>query len=213
MSRDSFGIVEPQTARDFAVRAGDWLRIKMYDKAIADCNEAIELGSRDPLARIYRGLAWSEKKEYDKAIADYDEAIRLEPNNAFALYARASAWARRKQYARADADLAQASRLAPDNPLTYNGRAWTWATCPDAKFRDGRKAVDSATKACELTDWNEAGLIDTLAAAYAEVGDFASALKWQDQGTRARDRSQEQGRVRRPAQALPEKRPYRDTTR
>ena len=112
LSRDSFGIVEPQTARDFAARAGDWLRIKMYDKAIADCDEAIELGSHDPTAHIYRGLAWREKKEYDKAIADYDEALWLEPNNAFAFYARASAWGSKKEYARADADLAQASLLA-----------------------------------------------------------------------------------------------------
>ena len=172
LSRDSFGIVEPQTARDFAARAGDWLRVKMYDKAIADCNEAIDLGCRDTLARIYRGLAWREKKEYDKAIADYTEVIRLDRQNAFAYFARASAWGAKREYAKADADLGEALRLDPQNPVTCNGRAWTWATCPDGQFRNGQKAVESATRACELTDWDEAGIIDTLAAAYAETGDY-----------------------------------------
>jgi tetratricopeptide (TPR) repeat protein len=212
LTRDSFGIVEPQTAHDFAVRAGDWLRIKMYDKAIADCNEAIDLGSHDPLPFIYRALARREKKEYDKAIADYDEALRLEPTNAFARYARSSTWTAKKEYARAEADLAEASRLAPDNPLAHNGRAWTWATCPDARFRDGRRAVEFATKACELTDWNEAGVIDTLAAAYAEIGDFASALKWQAKAleleTDAKNKDDYVARLK----LYREKKPYRDTT-
>ncbi len=184
----------------------------MYDKAIADCNEAIDLGSHDPLARIYRGLAWREKKEYDKALADYDEAIRLEPQNAFAFYARSSAWAGKKEYAKADADLAQASRLAPENPLTYNGRAWTWATCPDAKYRDGKKAVEAATKACELTDWTDGGLIDTLAAAYAEVGDFAAAINWQTKAleleTDAKNKEEYVTRLK----LYRDKKPYRDMT-
>ena len=102
--------------------------------------------------------------------------------------ARSAAWSAKQEYDQADADLAEAARLAPDNPVTYNGRAWMWATCPNAKYRDGRKAVESATKACELTDWDEAGIIDTLAAAYAELGDFAVGPQVADQGDRARNR-------------------------
>jgi tetratricopeptide (TPR) repeat protein len=213
LSRDTFGIVEPQTARDFTMRAGDWLRIKMHDKAIADCDQAIELGSHDPVVRIYRGLAWSEKKEQDKAIGDFNEALRLEPDNAFALYARASAWGSKKEYAKADADLAKASRLAPDNPLTHNARAWTWATCPDKSFRDGAKAVVAAMQACQLTDWSEAGLIDTLAAAFAEIGDFASALKWQKRAleleTDAKNKDDYVARLK----LYEARQPYRDTER
>ncbi len=62
---------------------------------------------------------------------------------------------------------------------TTNGR-WLLATCPVAKFRDGRAAVDSAKTACELSGWKNPRYIATLAAAYAETGDFDRAAQGQE---------------------------------
>ncbi len=210
LSRDTFGIVEPQTALEFVTRGGDWLHVKLYDKAIADCTQAIDLGCHDPRAHIFRGLAWSEKKEYDKAIADYNEAIQLDPKSAFAYSARASVWISKHEYGRADTDLDQALRLDPENPVECNGRAWIWSTCPDAKYRDGKKAIEAATKACELTDWQEAGIIDTLAAAFAEVGDFSSALKWQSKAIELETDGKNKEEFVTRLKLYQQKQPYRD---
>ena len=59
-----------------------------------------------------------------------------------------------------------------------NNFAWVLATSPDDKLRDGKRAVQLATKACEVTKHKKAHILSTLAAAYAETGDFATALKW-----------------------------------
>jgi Dolichyl-phosphate-mannose-protein mannosyltransferase/Tetratricopeptide repeat len=65
---------------------------------------------------------------------------------------------------------------APDSPRMLDELAWLLATYPDSNARDGAEAVRLAARACELTDRRVPALLATLAAAYAEAGDFPRAV-------------------------------------
>ncbi len=65
---------------------------------------------------------------------------------------------------------------APDSPRMLDELAWLLATYPDSNARDGAEAIRLAAHACELTDRRAPALLATLAAAYAEAGDFSRAV-------------------------------------
>jgi tetratricopeptide (TPR) repeat protein len=157
-----------------------WADTEEYHLAIENYNEAIRLDPNAESAYNNRGIAWAAQGEDDKAIADYNEAIRLDPKDAFPYLNRGNAWSAKGDYDKAIADYSEAIRLDPKYASAWRARAWLAAASPDAKYRDGKKAVVDATKACELSaskDWDS---LDTLAAAYAESGDFPNAVKWEE---------------------------------
>jgi hypothetical protein len=64
-------------------------------------------------------------------------------------------------------------------PTALYRRAMVRSACPDAKLRDGKKALADATRLNSLLGKDDASAIECLAAARAEVGQFDEAVKLQ----------------------------------
>lgn len=122
---------------------------------------------------------------------------------------RAADFQAQGNYLRAIGGYVELVRLLPDEPEGYQGLAWIWATCPDAQFRNGPRAVEYASRAVELVEKLKSvsremeeeerqmaiDSLETLAAAHAEVGDFEAALVAMDRALAAASK-EDQARLR-----------------
>ena len=118
-------------------------------------------------------------------MADYQKAIALDPRAILAYDGRGRIWKGSGEYEKVVANFAELARMVPDDPLGHREVAWLLATCDRDADRDGRRALQEATTACELTKWADPVCLDALAAACAEVGDFDAAVKWQTRASRS----------------------------
>jgi spermidine synthase len=122
------------------------------------------------------GLVLRSQDKPDEAIGHYREALRLKPDLAEAHNNLGKVLAVTGRHAEANGHFREAVRLKPDWPAPLNDLAWILATCADAGVRDASEAVELAERACELTGHEDAAILDTLAAAYAEAGRFGQAV-------------------------------------
>lgn len=171
----------PKEARCYAGRSRVWLESGKLDAALVDCETAIRLDPALAPGYFCRGLIAYQRSDLKASLADLDEAIRLNPRDFEARLWRGIVRQSRNDERGAIADYAEAARLEPTSAIAHNNLAWIRASCPDAALRNGKEAIASATRACELTNWRAADYIDTIAAAYAEAGQFDAAIKAQEE--------------------------------
>ena len=162
--------------------------LRLWAAAVAGANKIDEflprlerqhdLSPDDTSVSLRLALLYGAKKQFEPAIEAYSQVIAREPQNWYAFQGRADTYLGVGKQAEAVADYEQALKLEPENSGILNNLAWLLATSPEDKLRDGKRAIELATKACEVTEYKQAHILSTLAAGYAETGDFETAKKW-----------------------------------
>ena len=145
-----------------------------HDGAIADYSMVIDNNPRDATAYVSRAVVWQQKKDYENTIADASIAVQINPESTKAYFIRGLARQHLKDYRMAIDDYKMTIGLDDSYYLAHNNLAWIYATCSDPEFRNGLRAVKSAKRAFELA--GNTITMDTMAAAYAENGNFKSAV-------------------------------------
>lgn len=173
--------LEPDIVRVIKARGQAYYQKRDYTNAIIDFTKALTISTTDPEVYHGRGAAYVMVGMTNEALADLSETIRLNPKAVGSLLQRAKLYESAGLYTNAVRDLSMIVEQRAKAAMAWNLLAWLLATCPEPQVRDGKRSVEFATKACELSSWTNYAYVDTLAAAYAETGDFDRAVKYQRQ--------------------------------
>jgi len=149
-------------------------------------------------ALYLRAQIFRKQGKYELAIQDCNEALRQYPGFVEAALLRASINVRLRKYAEALKEFDYLVSIHPRRVTlarALSDRAWFLATCPDSSFRNGQQAVKDAKAACSIMQWKDEDMIDTLAVACAETGDFDSAVQYGSQALATKGISSESAKV------------------
>jgi protein O-mannosyl-transferase len=153
------------------------LQKKRIDDAIIHYQKAVAIRPDYFLARYGLGHALLEKGQLDAAIEHCRAALLIRPDNPDCQTILGIALDEKGQSAEAIQHYEKALEISPQSVPALNNLAWLRATCSDASLRNGATAIQLAGRADQLSGGSNALVLRTLAAGYAEAGQFEKAIE------------------------------------
>ena len=175
---------DPKFAKGYFDMGAALLQKQNMEAAIAQFRKAIDL--RPDYAEAHNNLAIAlfQTGQTDEAITHWENSVAMDDGNAEAHNNLAVALIRKGRVAEAIAHWQKTLQLQPERAGAQLSLAWVLATCPEATSRDGSLALVLAQRARRSFGDSNPMIFRTLAAAYAETGQFAEAVTAATHGLR-----------------------------
>jgi protein O-mannosyl-transferase len=160
------------------------------DDAVHYFRQSLDVYPNYHFSHYNLGVAFFRKSDVAGAIAEWQKVLSLQPGDPETLTNIAIAFVLEGRLREAMEQYEKALQSDSGSVRASNNLAWILATAPDSSIRDGAKAVALAKNANQISNNNDPQFIRTLAAAYAEAGQFDAALEC---GSRASTEADKRG--------------------
>jgi tetratricopeptide (TPR) repeat protein len=212
--------IEPDLPQAILMRALLAAQKQKFGEAIADIQVLLQTDPTNAEYRLQLAMFYVGDKRPRKAIellTSILEGLTDETDEdqkqikASALQARGDALLSVGKHAEAVEDYEEAIKLDSEDTGVLNNFAWVLATSTDDKVRNAERSIELGTKACELTKYERPHILSTLAAGYAEKGDWENAVKWSTKATELGSKDPEVGdQLKKELESYQEKKPWRE---
>ncbi|MGC6447365.1 MAG: tetratricopeptide repeat protein [Rubripirellula sp.] len=179
-------------------------RIALAENRIADAiNDAQMLSDRSPTNPFHRlrlASLYTMDNRPRKAIDVLSALLQADPENVAALRSRGDALLSVGDHQKAIEDYESAIKSVGQIEIDtadefqkqeaagiYNNLSWVLATSPNDKVRNGPRSLELAEKAAALSNYEAPHILSTLAAAFAEAGNFEKAVEWSEKAVELGD--------------------------
>jgi tetratricopeptide (TPR) repeat protein len=152
------------------------------DEAISLLQSAVDLRPDNSPAHENLAKALLQKGRVADALVHYRKLLELQPDNIEVHNIVGTVLIQQGRVGEGVEEWQKVLAIRPDNGNAMSNLAWVFATAPDQSLRDGPKAVELAEQALRISGGRIPILFRTLAAAYAESGEFSKAIQTAQQG-------------------------------
>jgi tetratricopeptide (TPR) repeat protein len=194
--------LKPNSAEGIRLRAAVSSQQKLYDEAIQDTTLLAKNNPQEPLWLEHLATLYQLDDRPSLAVKISDQLIALDRKN----------WKAYRIRGDARLSIKHMKQDQEDRSGLLNNLAWLLATSTDDSLRNGEESIRLGKEACEITAYKQAHILSTLAAGYAEVGNFEEAIKWSSKAVEVgSDEGNEQlEQLKNELKAYEDKKPWRE---
>ena len=159
-----------------------FLRQGKLDDAISMLQAAVAIRPDNWFAHENLAKALLQKGQVTEALSHYRKLLELQPDDIEVHNIVGTVLIQQGRLRDGVEEWQKVLAIQPDNGNALSNLAWVFATSPDDPLRDGKKAVQLAEEAMRISGRRIPIIFRTLAAAYAESGEFSKAIQVAQQG-------------------------------